>query len=333
MTGIRVFVGRVALGCAVLIALLVGNSVYREYRYEREISSAHATGLGAVSGVGWDPVSLWRQRPGLAQSAVMTYSDLKDADADKFGVMLQKRQTPHSAQDEMVIRTVRLTLVVEDATKAGDQLGQIVREYRGVVESMSREEGAESQAVGTMTVRVPSEQLTAAVARLRSAALSVRAESMETRDVRREWADESARLTAMNAEEQQYLRLMQRAKSVSEVLTIQQSLSHVRQEIEAKEAVLRTMANDVSLSQITITLLPQSAAKVMGIAWAPLLTAKSGLHACLEGLADWSSMLIALMMRLPMIALWAATLVGMLWVLWWVAQWTWKFAFARKSVS
>jgi hypothetical protein len=319
----------VAVITAVVFGLLVINGVYR---WNRERNSSRVSGLAAVSEVGWDPISLWKQQPSLIAGAVetaMEISDRKDRSPESVRPMMYVSDSDKSDRPaEMVVRTVRLELEVDDVQTSITHVQDVVETMSGVVENMRRAEGNDRSRAASLSARVPQSSLMRAANAIKRVAVIVRSEDIETRDVRKDWTDEAARLHALKAEEQEYLVLLRRTTKVSEVLVIDESLGRVRKEIEAREGVLRAFQNDVQMSQVSVTLTSKQKVEILGIDWHPKGQLKTALHEALEGLASWGEMVIALIVKLPILALWFVTVVGFAWILWRLLRWTWVSLFA-----
>ena len=85
---------------------------------------------------------------------------------------------------------------------------------------------------GKHSIRVPDEKFDQAMAELRKLAVRVERESTTSQDVTEQYTDLQARLNNAKATEKQYLALLDKAATVEDMLSIQDSLSRVRTEIE-----------------------------------------------------------------------------------------------------
>lgn len=74
-------------------------------------------------------------------------------------------------------------------------------------------------------------------------------------DVTSQYIDVEARLTALRAEQESYLRLMERAETVDEILQIQSYLSNVNYQIESYTAQLNSMKSKISYSTIRVNII------------------------------------------------------------------------------
>ncbi len=71
-------------------------------------------------------------------------------------------------------------------------------------------------------------------------------------DVTGQYIDVEARLTALRSEQESYLRLMEKAETVDEILQIQSYLSNVNYQIESYTAQLNSMKSKISYSTIRV---------------------------------------------------------------------------------
>jgi hypothetical protein len=108
----------------------------------------------------------------------------------------------------------------------------------------------------TATIRVPEAQFETVVESLRAVGERVLREKVTGQDVTEEFVDLQARIRTKKAVEGQYLEIMKQAKSVEDVLAVQEKLGAIRSEIEQLEGRLRFLESQTSMSTIKITLSP-----------------------------------------------------------------------------
>lgn len=119
--------------------------------------------------------------------------------------------------------------------------------------SRTRAEDGEEQTVVTVVFRVPSGLFDATLQTLRGLG-SVSTEKITGQDVTEEYVDLEARLKAQHAVEEQYLAILKDAKSIPDILAVQEKLGEVRTEIERAEGRRRFLDNQTSLSTFTVHL-------------------------------------------------------------------------------
>lgn len=172
-------------------------------------------------------------------------------------------------------------------------------------------------------VRVPASGLETALVGFKKVAVRTEREQVTIRDVTREFYDNEAHMRNLEAEEQQYLAIMKQAHTVKDTLDVSEKLSDVRDRIERLDAQIQVMTHDIEMSVVTIALMEESDARLFGIRWRPLHNAKIVARELLAGLGDWVDWVVAVLIKLPLIVLWVATVGGILWVLAKITRKTW----------
>ena len=195
----------------------------------------------------------------------------KEGGADSSGALL-------ITQDRMIVRIGDMSLVVEDVITARDAITQLAAGFDGYVVSSSIW-GEEEEMRGSISIRVPDERFDQALAELRELAVRVKSENTSSQDVTEEYTDLQARLNNAEATEKQYLALLEKATDVQDILSIYQSLSYVRQEIEQIKGQMQYLERTSSMSLISVYLEPQATAKpLVGAGWSALEALKSAVR-------------------------------------------------------
>jgi hypothetical protein len=156
-----------------------------------------------------------------------------------------------------VIRTAELSV---DAPEPAAAQGTIVRlaEGRGGfvlsadTSHLRAEDGAE-QTVVTVVFRVPAMAFDETLRTLRGLG-NVSTEKVTGQDVTEEYVDLEARLNAQRAVGAQYLAILKDAKTIPDVLAVQQKLGEVRTDIERAEGRRRFLDSQTTLSTFTVHL-------------------------------------------------------------------------------
>jgi hypothetical protein len=147
-----------------------------------------------------------------------------------------------------VTRTATVAVRVDDVPAAARAATAAAERVGGYVE------GEESRLdAATLTLRVPPARFTSVgdeVARLGT----VEQRQVQTDDVTGEVADVAGRLAAARASTGRLRGLLDRAGSISEVTTIESSVSEREAEIESLDARRRALADETALATLTVTL-------------------------------------------------------------------------------
>lgn len=152
---------------------------------------------------------------------------------------------------------------------------------------------------GTVAIRVPSQSFTAALADA-SKLGDLKSRKVETQDVTEEYVDLQARLANAQSQEKALLSLMDKAKTVDEVLQVRQVLTQTQQEIEQLKGRLKFLDEHSSYSTIAISLYePGSETQTTGD-WGFIAALKDALHGFVRTIND---IIVGLGGALPVLAL------------------------------
>ena len=153
-------------------------------------------------------------------------------------------------QRRIIIRTVNMSIVVEDIQAAIDDISRLADIIRGWVVSTDRRE----KRSGVISVRVPAEGLDSAIEQLRQLAKDVESEVSTSQDVTDEYFDLQSRLKNQQATEEALIRLLDRAESVEHALAVQRELSSVQENVERLLGRIKLLEETSAYSLITVSL-------------------------------------------------------------------------------
>jgi hypothetical protein len=229
--------------------------------------------------------------------------------------------SPADNIDRQVIRSSTLEIIVTDPLRAAEQLRDLATRFSGFVVS-SKVNGSDERARSAqVTMRIPAERVDEARAQVRTTiAKAVEEDTIEARDVTREYVDQEAKLRNLRAEEAQYLAILKRATAVKDVLEVSSKLADVRGRTDELEADLRFLHHQVEMSLLTANITATAEAQVFGIRWRPLYKAKLALRGALSAMADYGDSMVELFLNFPVITMWGFTIVALLKVAWIMLQ-------------
>lgn len=194
------------------------------------------------------------------------------------------------SQERLVIRNANLTMVVTDPTASVEAISKMAEDMGGFVVSSYLYESAYGNGdltatQGTITVRVPADQLDLALDTIKAAAIEVRSENISGEDVTQQYVDLESRLRNLEAAEEQLQEIMGSATTTEDVMMVYNQLVSVRGEIETVKGQMQYFEQSARLSAITIELIPDAAAQPLQIAgWRPEGTAKAAVEALIQAL-------------------------------------------------
>jgi Domain of unknown function (DUF4349) len=160
-----------------------------------------------------------------------------------------------------IVRTATVDLEVgkgrldDTINRASD----IVVRAKGIYVGSSTSVPAGEPASGQVSFRVPVDAFEPVLRELKALGI-YRGEKSSTEDVTNQYIDLNGQLAAWRAQERVYLRLLGRAKSVADVIAVQNQLQQVQSNIERLQGQLNHLEDQSSFSTIVLQLTEPGAA-------------------------------------------------------------------------
>jgi uncharacterized protein DUF4349 len=231
------------------------------------------------------------------------------------------------AFDRKVIRTGTLDLEVKTPAEAMENIRLLAERLGGYLVS-SQINGTQYMPSASITIRVPVARFDEARSEIKKLATRLETEKTDQTDVTKDYVDQDARLRNLRATEAQYLSILKRATTVKDTLAVSEKLNEVRGEIEQQQAEFDTLSKQIETVAINIALRAQADTRVFGLQWRPWYQLKTAARDGLDGLGDYAATMTAIIMYLPAILLWMATILVAAVVAWRLLRWVARVFFA-----
>ena len=213
------------------------------------------------------------------------------------------------AVDKKIIKSGNLNLQVEKVDGATDKISQIAKDNGGDVFSSNIRQSKSNVKSGTITVKVPVANFNKAFVDLKKVATLVINESTSGQDVTEQYTDLQAQLKNAQAEEQTFLRILDQAGKMDDVLAVTREVARVRGTIEQLQGRIRYMDSQTDMSSITINLTEDTNITVVD-SWRPIQVIKEAFNALIKKLQGLINFLIQfIIVALPMLLIWAVIFV------------------------
>ncbi len=139
-----------------------------------------------------------------------------------------------------------------DVVKTHQKILDAVKKYNAYA-SNDAQTANEYRITNSMEIRVPANQFDEFINNISKDVNQFDNKKISVLDVTEEFIDVSARIKTKKELEQHYYGLLQRTKSVTEILEVEQQLNNVRNDIESAEGRLKYLKDRISLGTITIS--------------------------------------------------------------------------------
>jgi hypothetical protein len=170
--------------------------------------------------------------------------------APEFGDTVSSTRRGDGTSD--VVRYGNLSLEVKNADDALARVTTIVESAGGYISSSSRS-GEGDNLYLSATLRVPAADFSAVMASLRGEG-EVLSEDIGSYEVTMQVLDLEARLENLRASEAAFLKLLDRAQTVADVVAVQSELSRIQGDIESFEAQLGGVKDQVEMASVMLSL-------------------------------------------------------------------------------
>jgi hypothetical protein len=190
--------------------------------------------------------------------------------------------TGQAAQERLVIENADLAIVVKDPKTRMKEISDLAKEMGGfVVSSNLSEDTSTGKEVpqGSIVIRVPSEKLDEALAKIKAGAIDVPRENRSGQDVTSQYVDLKAQLTAKQAAEKKLLEIMDQATRAEDVLAIYLQVQTVQTEIEQLKGQIKYLEESAALSAISVQLIAEESTQPIVVGpWKPEGAAKQAIQ-------------------------------------------------------
>lgn len=156
-----------------------------------------------------------------------------------------------------MIKNADYKFEVEDVDKSTLKIHQLAKEYSGFVSNMNLSTSSNSM-TNRVTIKVMNEQFESLLAALSQEAIFVHHKRINTQDVTEQYVDFESRLNVKKQVKDRYATMLRdEAKTMAQVLNVEEKIRVLQEEIETKEGQMRLMANQISLSEIKLEMVQE----------------------------------------------------------------------------
>ncbi|WP_074163329.1 DUF4349 domain-containing protein [Nodularia spumigena] len=172
--------------------------------------------------------------------------------------MPQAEAAPVPRALPQLIKKAAMFVIVNSVSQSIDAVSQIINQQQGDIIGLNERQPTRetNRHTASMTLRVPQNLLEPTIKELAKLG-TVSNRNITAEDVGDRLVDFQARLNNLQRTEANLQKIMDRAGSIRDVLSVAQELNNVRQSIEQIDAQLKSLKNQVAYSTITLNFVTQ----------------------------------------------------------------------------
>ncbi|HFC76853.1 MAG TPA: DUF4349 domain-containing protein [Candidatus Moranbacteria bacterium] len=192
----------------------------------------------------------------------------------------------NQTSDKKIIKNGSLNLKVDKISQATEEISNIIQGLGGEIFSTNFSERIKGQRRGNLTVKVPVVKFSEAISKIKNVATQVINETTTGRDVTEQYADLQVQLRNKQAEEASFVKILDRAGKIDDVLAVTKQIARVRGEIERLQGRIKYMNSQTEMSTITINLSEDTEMTSISDNWRPWQTVKKSFQELINNIQD-----------------------------------------------
>ncbi|UTY24958.1 DUF4349 domain-containing protein [Treponema denticola] len=155
--------------------------------------------------------------------------------------------------ERKLIKTGFIEFETDDIKKTRETIENLVTKYQAYI-SQEDEQHFHSNIRQTISIRIPKENFDNLLNEITAGIKKLDNKNITVEDVTEEFVDSLARLKVKKETEQTYLKILSQAKTVKDILEVQNQIQDLRSDIEAIEGRLRYLQKSVNYSTLNISM-------------------------------------------------------------------------------
>lgn len=159
---------------------------------------------------------------------------------------------PNPDWDRKIVKDATLNLEVKDYNAFSAGFREKIRSLGGYVAQEDQNQ-TDYKIENTLVIKVPVDQFDNALAQLSTGVEKVNERKVTSQDVTAEYVDTRARIEARKQVRQRYTDLMNQAKNMEEILSVQNEINSIQEEIEAATGRVNYLGHAAVFSTINLT--------------------------------------------------------------------------------
>ena len=171
---------------------------------------------------------------------------------DEIPITERSKTNPiNSSIEKKFIKNGRLRFETDDLIETKGFLKELIKESNGYISSDNQSQSG-GRNYNALTVRIPTKNFDSFMNKLSGKVEKFETKNITVEDVTARFYDLKTRLKTKKELEKKYLQILQKARSVKEILEVEREINKLRENIESTEGRFKYLSNQVSFSTLTI---------------------------------------------------------------------------------
>ena len=167
----------------------------------------------------------------------------------------EEKEKVEKIDKSKIIRNSWIQIELKDYNQGKHQIFQVIDKL-GAFVSKENEQKETYRIQNELEIKIPNHRFDDLISQLTAveAVLHIDSKRTNAKDVGEEYYDLEARIKAKKEVEARYLDILKRARTIPDVLSVEEKLRVIREEIEARQGRLRYLKDQISRSTVYLTI-------------------------------------------------------------------------------
>jgi hypothetical protein len=171
---------------------------------------------------------------------------------EDFKVMtVQNQDTEKTKKSQKIIKTARLRFQVKNLEKSIANIQTVLKKSDAYIASATQTRQYD-RVESNVAIRVARQDFEKILEDVLKESIYLDTKDVQAMDVTEEFVDIMTRLKTKKKVEERYLEILQQAKTIQEILQVEEQIRVIREEIESKEGRLKYLGDQIKYSSITL---------------------------------------------------------------------------------
>jgi hypothetical protein len=170
----------------------------------------------------------------------------------------EKKQQPDNLKtmpvdwDKKIIKAATLNVEVKDYNSYYAGIKEKIKGMGGYI-AQEHQTTSDFKMENTVSIKIPVDQFDNAVDAVTGSGQKVNEKNISSQDVTRDVVDARSRMEAKRQVRQRYMELLQQARSMEDILTVQTNINNIQEEIESAAGRIQHLGHSAAFSTIQLT--------------------------------------------------------------------------------
>lgn len=176
----------------------------------------------------------------------------------------EERDIPNETKEEKLVYTCNMEIETTEYKKTLSAIEKNIKKYNGIIDYQNEMDDANDwyysdyrKTTGTMAcgmkIRIPSKDYQAFLSSLEGKG-KIKSKSMNVENISRSYYDTKTVIEALEIQEQRLLHMMKEAKSIKDMIAVEERLTEVQEELNRNKTALSIMDTDVAYSTVNLNI-------------------------------------------------------------------------------